>query len=255
MNDFEILHKYSPNDIIVKMTVKTLMNLLVVRWKHNRPADTTRCEEMKDYYMKTNSIINMPFHLHYNHRFDEYECIDGFHRYTSLNMVENKELVNDKTIISYIYYNKTDGELVDIFKDINKSVSVPKLYTEEEYDQTDKRIIENVLNEWKSKYESHFSASKNPNSPQINRETFAELLTHVFTTYKIRSDKKLMELIVETNEWIKSHVHGERKYVDLKKKPTPQQLEKCAKTGCYLFLYKDSTVKEIIIPRVKSKYN
>lgn len=251
--DVNILHKYSNEEYLIKISVKELLQKNVVNWKYNRPHDEIRCNEIKDYFIKPNALINSPLHLHYNERYEEFECLDGIHRYTALKLIEDKQLVNDKTAIIFIYFKKTEGELIDIFKNINKSIAVPELYISNEYSENDKEVIQTVVNEWKDKYEPHFSSSKDFRVPQMNRDIFIDFVTDIYNDYKIRSKSRLLQLLNKTNDSVKEYIDTGYSHNRKPIKFTPKQLDKCKKTGCYLFLYKDSILKEYFIPLSNEK--
>ena len=252
-SDHQISHEYSADHFVVKIKVAELLKINVVNWTYNRPADGTRCSEIKDYLSKPSTVIDIFFHLHYNEKYNEFECLDGIHRYTALTMVDNKELINDKIVFAHIYFKKSEGELIDIFKNINKSITVPELYISKEYSLSDREIIQTVVNEWKDKYESHFSPSKDFRVPQMNRDFFIDFLTSIFNEYKIRNKKTLLELLNKANECVKEYLDTGYSHPRRPIKFSPKQLEKCQKSGCYLFLYKDSTLKEYFFPRANER--
>lgn len=252
-SDHIILHEYSSDYYLVKINVNELFKINLVNWRYNRPADETRCHEIKSHLLKPSSIINIPFHLHYNEKYKEFECLDGIHRYTALTMIDNKEIIGDKIVILFIYFHKTEGELIDIFMNINKSIAVPELYISKDYSLTDKEIIQAVINEWKDKYELHFSPSKDFRIPQMNRDFFIDFLTSIYNEYKIRNKKTLLEILNKANECVKEYIQTGYSHPRRPIKFTPKQLDKCNKSGCYLFLFKDSILKEHFFPLANQK--
>jgi hypothetical protein len=240
----EILHSFScdKDTFLIKTTVKELLKVKVINWKYNRPPDEIRCKEIREYFTKPNTIFNTPFHLYYNEKFDDFECLDGIHRYTSI-----KNLEIDKVIFMFLYLKKSEGELIDIFKNINKCISVPELYLSNEYSLSNKQIIETVANEWKNKYEIHFTPNKDFRVPNMNRDMFICILTNILDDHKIRTKGRLEEILENANVFISKN------YGRYNKKVTTIQLDKCKKSGCYLFLIKDSSIKEHVIPIVTNK--
>ncbi len=253
ITNYTLVHAYSNEDYLIKLSVEDLLKLNIVNWKYNRPPDEIRCNEIRDYFIKPSTIINIPFHLYYNEKYNEFECLDGIHRYTGLTLVEDKELINNKVVIIYLYFKKSEGELIDIFKTINKSIVVPELYISGDYSLTDKDNIEFVVNDLKNRYSEHFSSNKDFRVPQINRDKLIEILTEIYNEYKIRNKSKLLELVNKANECVKEYLEGEYEHRKLSKKFTPKQLEKCHKTSCYLFLYKESNLKEYFFPQARDK--
>ena len=247
-NKSSILHEYSQNEYLLKLFVGELLKMEIINWKHNRPPDEIRCNDIKNHLIKSNTFINVPLHFNYNQKYDEFECIDGIHRYTALTLVDNKELVNDKIVIIYIYINKTEGELVDIYQNINKSIGIPELYKSDEYSLGDKEIITYVINSWMNQYKEHFSSSANPKVPHINREVFSNFLTDIYNEHKIRNKNRLLDLLNNINQNVKDYIQSG---ISKPRRPitfSQNQLDKCQKTGCYLFLYKPDVLKQYFTP-------
>jgi hypothetical protein len=247
-----ILTQPNETTYLFKVTVRDLLSFNIENWIKNRPPDETRFEEIKENICKPNYIFNNVLHFYYNFKKDTFEIIDGAHRYytiLSLNKGE-KELIYSKDVILFVYVNKTEGELSDIFINLNKSICVPELYSSMEYSLRQREIIDNAVSIWQEKYKSHFSPSNSFRIPQINRENFYNLLTELTERFKVRNESKLLDILDKLNEYIRDYVECEDKFkaiTKLPKKFTSNQLEKCRKTGCYLFLYKDSIILDIIL--------
>lgn len=250
LKNHTILHEYSRNEILMKVKVEDLLTFKVVNWEHNRPPDETRCNEIKEHFIKSNTIINTPFHFHLNKK-NQLECLDGIHRYTALELVEDKSFVNDKFIIAFIYLNKTYGELIDIFMNINKSINVPDLYKSSDYVKEDKQMIEETVKTIQMLYPTHFSSSRDYRVPQMNRDVFIEILTEVMNKYNMKSKELLLDFLNRCNDYIR--IYMESPDVQNKKLPknhiSEKQLEKCKMSGCYLFLFKRNILEFIIFPK------
>jgi hypothetical protein len=244
-----ILTQLDENTYLFKISIRELLRLNIENWEHNRPPDESRFEEIKNYLCKPSNLVNSALHFYYNSKTDNFEIIDGSHRYYTIISLtkEECELIYNKNIIIFVYINKTDGELSDIFINLNKSISIPKLYSSMEYSLNQRQIIDNIVLIWKEKYKPHFSHSSSFKIPQINREAFYNLLTELYEKFKIRSESKLLDILDKLNNYIKDYVEDESKIISkLPKKFTANQLEKCKKTGCYLFLYKEGIILDII---------
>jgi hypothetical protein len=115
---------------------------------------------------------------------------------------------------------------------------VPELYIRDH--QKEKRdIIDAVANEWYVKYKKHFSSSANPITGNTNRNKFVELLDKVYDKHKIdeTTSNKLRKLLEDANIRIMGNI------------PTKATIDvrvKCKDSGCYLFLYKNDKLEEII---------
>lgn len=239
------IHFYDPEHQLIKMQIKDMLPMNIVNWKYNRPADEIRCSEITEYFTKYNPEIVQPFVLHNRTSTDEFEVLDGIHRWTSLVKIGNTDQMRNKYVLVHIFSNKSDGFLVDLFQNLNKTVPVPNLYMNANNDDTtQKQIIEHVTKDWIKKYSSHFSPNRNCNVPNINRDTFIDLITEIYNSKKVRSKEQLEELLQKANQSIKEQVEtGSRLY---RIKPSDKQKEKCSTTGCYLFLCRPDVIKTII---------
>lgn len=244
----EILHEYTAYHKIIKIKIGHLLSAKITNWKYNRPADLTRCFDIARYVYGSKNVIDTMVYLSFNNQKQSFDVIDGIHRYTALKIIKDansKELdlitpsefgnnndakwLYDSYIILNIRMNASDGDLIELFKSLNKSNPIPDLYIRDA--NKDKRdIIETVSNNWQVKYKSHFSSNNKPNKPNVNRDRFIDLLEMIYDKYKITSENKFLleELLQRTNTQISFNVP---------RKLSPAIKEKCSKSGLYLFIY------------------
>jgi hypothetical protein len=245
--EHNLIHKYGDNHQLIKLSIKQLLELPIENWKHNRPPDEIRVSEIETFIQKRDTLILQPFYIHYNPKNGIYEILDGIHRYTAMKNIEYPELIEDKIVFVHLFVNLTYGNLIDIFQDINKTVPVPELYinsTNVNDNANEKVIIEEVSKEWQRKYKSHFSPSSNYNVPNINRDVFINILSHLYTSYKVRNSTKMSEMLERANTNIRDYVLAGVGFRNMPIKFSDKQKEKCKESGCYLFLYKDiETIK------------
>lgn len=253
VSDASILLKFSENSYLVKLTIRELLDLKITNWAFNRQPDESRIEEIKNFICEPKKIINSLFHFSIDKKTDIYEILDGAHRYTAIKNIDYKifEETLEKTVLIMVYINHSKGELIDIFDNLNKSQSVPEIYISKDIEEDEKKIIESVVLKWCSRYKTHFSPNINFRSPQINREIFTNLVMNIREQLNIKKEEKLLDVLNILNNFVESHINStevpknlERK---LPKKFTDKQIEKCNKSGCYLFLYKDSIILETIL--------
>ena len=250
----EILHSYSSYHKIIKINISDLLSAKITNWKYNRPPDLTRCFDIARYVYLSQNVIDTMLYLSFNNINQSFEIIDGIHRYTSLKIIKNensKQLdlltpsefgnnndakwLYDSYIILNIRINATEGDLIELFKSLNKSNPIPDLYIRD-VNKDKREIIEAVSNNWQIKYKSHFSSNNKPNKPNINRDRFIDLLEKIYDKYSITNENKqlLDELLQRTNTNI---------LYNLPKKLSNTIKEKCVGTGLWLFIY---TPEELI---------
>jgi hypothetical protein len=269
-------HSYIPNNIIkillkaafpsykqivqynnlhgtILIPLNELLKAKINNYEYNRPADEVRCIEIKQDICKNKQPIETMFTLSFNNKTWAFDVIDGIHRYTALKMLEtehiNEQIIHkfnwlyNTPIIANIRFNSSDGELVDVFKTLNKCMPVPELYISDVEQGKDKiKTIQDIVNEWQTKYKSHFSANKNPNRPNINRDTFIDIVSQLYDKYNIRRRTSyiLEDKLNKANSYLEKH------YEFHYKKPAKSVVEKCKTSGCWLFIVLPSEIQNII---------
>ena len=258
--EYDLIHTYNENHFMIKCKIADLLTAAnlktIVNWKYNRPPDTIRCNEIgESIYNKkqeTDWLIYMVYEKEVLH------IIDGIHRFHSLQIIKREnskpqdhltpnifgcnndaDWLYEKHLLISLRINITNGQTIDLFQSLNKSNPVPELYMFDSDHQ--KRLnIETIVNEWMTSFNSHFTASKNPNIPNMNRDRFIEILDFVYTKYNLNNSTSylLSEKLYELN--------GKLKQNPPTKKVSENALEKSTKTGCFIFLLRKEKLQELI---------
>lgn len=250
---FEIIHKYTENHIMFKCKISDLLEAAnenkIINWKHNRPPDTVRCKELAELVYNKKQEVDWLFYMVAEN--DILHIIDGIHRFNSLQIIKREnskapdyltptafattafcansaDWLYEKYIFISLRKNMTIGETIDLFQSLNKSNPVPELYFENN-NQQKRTLIESIVNEWMTGFNSHFTASKNPNIPNMNRDKFIEILDFVYEKYQLNNTNNylLTEKLYELNSKLKATPP---------KKTSLVAIDKCNKTGCFIFL-------------------
>ncbi len=248
MPSVEIIHSYNDNHKIVKVKISDLLQAPITNWVHNRPPDLKRCYDISRYICYLKKQVDTMFYVSFNNIKQTFDIIDGIHRYKSLKIIKNEnskslDLITenefgnnndanwlyDSYLLLNIRFNSRESELIELFKTLNKSVPVSELYIKDSSKEK-KYIIENIVNEWQIKYYDHFSSKPKPNKPNINRDTFMDLLGKIYDKYDITEENKnvLEQVLNKTNYNISNN---------LPKKLSTKIIDKCSSTGCWLFIY------------------
>lgn len=258
----QLVHHYYQDHFIIKCKAIDLVqsnNIRIERWEFNRPPDDIRCIEIAKCIYKNRLELDTMIYANYNTISNTLEIIDGIHRYKSLLYIFNeKSIFTDTTwlfekfILVNIRIDYTNGQLRDLFTNINKSIPVPELYV---YNyQNDKiSIIEDIVKDYQTNFTNHFSGNSKCNSPNINRELFIKLLDYLYEKYciknnddnKIINKNKLLTLLLDANTKIQTMVLEKHKYIK-KYKITQNIISKCKLSGCWLFLFKNDILIEIL---------
>jgi hypothetical protein len=235
-----IIHQYSEKQYLGKWTVQQILENIhnIDNWEYNRPADLERSKKIAESISEKKTPIDWVFYVSYHTAKNTFYIVDGIHRLYAIQMaykrMENKEWLLQQTVILNIRVDPTNGEIIDWFQAINNSNPVPELYLRDTT-QDKRNTIEKIMREWQDKYPEHFMPTKKPISGHINRDRFMDILDQVYeryakTNHKLTPiDSLLREKLVLKNEWIQQN---------LPKKISAKIMEKCEKSGCYLFLQK-----------------
>ena len=250
---------YSLNHCICKVNINDLLTKVpIVNWKYNRPADLVRCNDIASYVYNSNTPIDTVIYLNYNNKTHKFEILDGIHRFTALKIIyeeNNKPLellcpgdlgsngdakwLYNSYILLNIRFNASEGELIETFKNLNKSQAVPELYIKDNVKEK-RDTIERIANDWQIKYKKHFSSSSNPNTGNTNRNKFVELLDKLYDKYNIEEygTKKLNTILDNANTHLMENIP---------KKTSGELRFKCSESGCYLFLLKNDVLLDKIL--------
>lgn len=246
----EILHEYTNCHKILKIKISDLLSAPISNWQYNRPPDLTRCNDIARYIYTSKSPIDTMIYLSFNNKNQTFDIVDGIHRYTSLKIIKDynskpldlltpsdfgnnndAEWLFNSYILINLRINALDGDLIELFKNLNKSNPIPELYIRD-VNKEKKDIIEKIVNDWQKKYSSHFSSKSKPYKPNINRDRFIDLVDIIYDKYEINYETKdiLHNVLERTNINISYNVP--KKIIK-----TKNVNEKCVETGCWLFIY------------------
>lgn len=253
----ECLHQYNDKHAIYKCKIKDLLlgaeKEQIINWKYNRPPDDIRSIEIASYIFNKKEDLDWLIYAIYEN--NSLQIIDGIHRFYALQIIKrenkkpidyltpnlfgcdnNAEWLYEKYLILSIRSNMTDGQTIDLFQSLNKSNPVPDLYIIDQGQQK-RNIIEHIVSEWVASFRTHFTSSKSPNIPNTNRDRFIEILDYAYTKYNITNSNSylLNDILYELNTGIKR---------ELPKKLSENAIEKCKKSGCYLFLLRQDQIQD-----------
>jgi hypothetical protein len=246
-----IIHKFTQTHFLLSIPITNLLVAPMTNWEYNRPPDLHRCEDIARYIYNRQLIIDSMLYVSYNNNKKTFEILDGIHRFTSLKIIANENhkpndlsgltefgyngnaswLYNQQIILN-IRFNSTQGDLIELFKTLNKSQVVPDLYIRDTSKEK-KQVIETIANEWQIRYKGHFSSSANPNTGNTNRNIFVSLLDILYDKFDITENNIniLRGILEEGNKNVSKNI--------------PTQVfkskiyEKCCESGCFLFIYKN----------------
>jgi hypothetical protein len=227
------------------------VKLSMTRWEFNRPANMERAEEIAQSLLHKMYPISYLFHCMYTQS-PNLGIVDGIHRYYAIKILE--EQLEDIESNSWFYnsyllielkINSTSGEIIDWFQSINKCIPVSELYLNSNDEK--REIVEEVVNTYYTRYTGHFKGS-NPNIPNTSKERFTELVSYIYEKFNVSFENKrmIMRILEDINDNIQKIVLNSNPK-RLNNKITDKSLEKCKKSGLYLFLITKEQMYKLIL--------
>jgi len=243
--------QHSPNHGTYKIKMRKFLKLKMTRWEFNRPANMERAEEIAKSLLHKTHPISYLIHCVYTSS-QNLGIVDGIHRYYAIKILE--EQLEDIESNSWFYnsyllielkINSTSGEIIDWFQSINNCVPVSELYLNSNDEK--KEIVEEVVNTYYARYTSHFKGS-NPNIPNTSKERFTELVSYIYEKFNVSFENKrmIMRVLEDINDNIQKIVLNNNPK-RLNNKITDKSLEKCKKSGLYLFLIPKEQLYKLIL--------
>jgi hypothetical protein len=242
--EMDIINQYNENHFLCNCKIDNIIDFNICKWEYNRPPDQIRVSDISDYIYK-GGPMDWIIYCTYISKIGEIskiEIYDGMHRISAIQEYINTYEITqntrcplrDMSILISIRINPTLGETIDAFQNINRCVSIPDLYIDNsliiEGFNNKKYIIEEIVDDWAHKFKSHFKSSTRAVIPNINRDIFIDIIDKIYDYYEIKSKNQLENILNMTNLHIQKYI--------LNIKYTENALNKCKKTGCYLFIMK-----------------
>jgi hypothetical protein len=221
--------------------MRKFLEMTMLRWAYNRPANTERAIEIAESIMHKAEPLSFMFQCIYNTTESKLEIIDGMHRYYAIHNIHDclggsllHEWFYNSVLLVEIKLNYTIGEVIDWFQSINKCSPVLDLYLSSNDEK--KEIVEDVVNIYYAKYTIHFKGL-NPNISNTSKEIFTEMVSYIYDTFHISIENKrlILKILEDINKEIKETVTTNNPK-RLNPKITNTAMEKCTKTQLYLFL-------------------
>jgi hypothetical protein len=237
------IYTYSARHKLYLIPIREFLQLPIKNWRYNRPVDKSRSREIAAYLSKTKQPVETVFYLVKTDK--GYEIIDGIHRYTALLMLQEEPVDyitgpfahGEAEVLVNIRFDATDGETIDAFRSLNKSIPIPELYIQD-LDQIKRNVVESIVVAWEKRYPDHFSTSRKPVRPHMNRTMFTDLIEEIYEKYKeddVTDADTIERALLQLND-----MAGQQWCEEDKPKTA---IEKCRKTGFWLFMMVDRIVE------------
>lgn len=221
-------------DVEKNITIQTLKASELVNkienWTKNRPPDTVRINQIRDFYKITNSKLVPGLISIWNFN-NHYIVYDGVHR-----LLATKELDFDMDIIVRIWKTENENDIITDFKSINSAVSIPYIYLQED-NEIKKQVCETVANKLCTLYPNFVSPSRQPQPQNFNRDNLVDLLSNLKVDF---TRQKIVDFIINELVGLNKYAEG---YVDRYSIKVPN---KCHYYKFYLFYLKKDYITSSI---------
>jgi hypothetical protein len=206
------------NHSVFWVDVEHFNELPIEMWQYNRPADQDRVKEIHGWMNQSKRMDGI---IYLAHQKNKLVCYESNHRREALKGLEGMH-----PILVDILWNANNDTIKDEFVRINKAVSVPELYVENNpMEFVDD--IQNLVKKFCERYKKLKTNTDRPQRPNFNRD----MLTNEFT--RIVKEKGVD---VETLGQRLETLNAELSRCDRSKLP-PKVLQKCEESGLWLFAW------------------
>lgn len=206
------------NHHVYWIPIKVFNQLPIKRWKFNRPPDKDRISEIHEF-MKVSQRMDGIIYLAFVN--DELVCYESNHRREAL-----KGLDTMSDVLVDIVWNVTDEDVKQEFVRLNKAVSVPELYIENQV-EVNIDSLRKIVDDFCNAYKSHKVSSAKPQRPNFNRDNLTDDLYRIMKDHKITPDT-LVTKLTEYNRMLS---------MKEKTRLSEKIIEKCSISGLWLFAW------------------
>jgi hypothetical protein len=190
-------------------------------WKHNRPPDIQRVEEIRAFMKESKRADGLIYLACIDNKI---VCYESNHRREAL----KSEMPSDMAhILVDILWNATDEQVKHEFLRLNKAVSVPELYITDEVVPLE--AVRSVVDAFCTNYKSLRSPSAHPQRPNFNRDRLMDEFYRVMKENHIGIDELTERLTRQNREMSQRD----------RRRLSPKIIAKCEAVGLWLFAWSD----------------
>jgi hypothetical protein len=197
-------------------------------WDKNRPPDPVRVSRIINYYVTHNvELIPGIIYVWPRSAQNSFLVYDGIHR-----LCAAFEHGGDTKVLIQFRYTDREQDIIDDFLDLNKSISVPVVYLEND-NYTKKTMCERLAQELCVRHPEFVSSSRNHYRYNFNRDKMIDF----FSSLEIDFTKASPDVIMNELEGLNVRA---REYV---KRNTIKHPQKCVYHNFFLFFLDMALIK------------
>lgn len=213
-----VSHQDQGKHTVYWMTYDEFAGLPIKKWKKNRPCYEERVTYIRNGILERKRVDGMIYVASID---GELVCYESNHRREALKGLEGKGIHN---ILVDVLWDATDEEVEQEFRRINDAASVSDLYVEPNPTITVEELRP-VVDEFCNRFKPHLKPSTRPQRPDFSRDMIERQFYDACKELQIKPTE-LIERIARLNTRM-----TERD----KSKLSAKVIEKCTKTGLWLF--------------------
>ncbi len=223
------IQSHPDQSVLLHTDWHTLRSFYIRNWEKNRPPNMQRIHDISQTILTQGYTDGLLYVFRISDT--EYVCYDGIHRLEALRSLP--ELSNVSVLLHYMdIYNEEWVERK--FKQINKCIPVPELYTESQCRLERMELIQSTVEYVFQKYPKIFTLSVHPRVPNQSRDILTDQLSDIVSELNITDKQNFHSLLDRWNAYMRHSVETVHSiHLGVK------QLEKCRKTNCFMFVSKD----------------
>ena len=206
------------NHSVYWMPVSVFTHLPIKRWKYNRPEDSVRIAEIREWINKSKRVDGVIYLACID---NELVCYESNHRREALKGIEGVY-----NIFVDVLWNAKDEDVKEEFLRLNKAVSVPELYI------SDEPIVgigelKQFVDTFCANYKKLQVSTNRPQRPNFNRDMLTEEFYRILKEQKWNLDELATRL---------TNLNREMSLRE-KSRLSPKVIQKCQETGLWLFAW------------------
>lgn len=218
---------------------------LFLNWIKNRTPDLARIDEIYNYYVDE-KISLIPGTISVWKPYNSYHIYDGLHRFLAAKKAIDNNKLDNIQLILYINLTTDENKIINDFKNINKSIPLPYIYTDETENLIKKQICQNIVEELVNRFPDFNSPSRRPHRFNFNRDMLIEFISTFEINFNIKNlDKIIFKMLLLLNEKAKNDI----------KNSNFKCPSKCNKYGFYLFYLSQDYIKDQIEQKINELLN
>jgi hypothetical protein len=179
------------------ISIGQFIKMKVNNWKYNRPADKSRIQPIMNYikeYRRVEGIIYLA------ERDDIFYCYDGIHRVFAIislvkqyqeyhDILGSSDILDIEVVLDIMPYN--DEMIKERFININSSLPVPSIYTEQDQTIGKLQIVQSIWKYIETQYHTFVMSSRKTNVPNTNSTEFSDKFSVILDSVNLPEKTKM----------------------------------------------------------------